>query len=109
MHDIALVLALLAVVAALVSVANRLSLPYPILLVIGGLILGFIPNRVLPDVVLEPDLVLLLFLPPLLYWDAVNTSWRDFRAPMASSPRISRADLQAARLLTSVKGERSPQ
>lgn len=87
MHDIALVLALLAVVAALVSVANRLSLPYPILLVIGGLILGFIPNRVLPDVVLEPDLVLLLFLPPLLYWDAVNTSWRDFRAnlrPIAS-------------------------
>ena len=49
MYDIALVLALLAVVAALVSVANRLSLPYPILLVIGGLILGFIPNRVLPD------------------------------------------------------------
>ena len=55
MHDIALVLALLAVVAALVSLANRLSLPYPILLVIGGLCLGFIPNQVLPDVVLEPD------------------------------------------------------
>ena len=80
MHDIALVLALLAVVAALVSLANRLSLPYPILLVIGGLCLGFIPNQVLPDVVLEPDLVLLLFLPPLLYWDALHTSWRDFRA-----------------------------
>ncbi|HVA88789.1 MAG TPA: Na+/H+ antiporter [Chloroflexota bacterium] len=80
MHDIALVLGLLAVVAGLVSLANRLSIPYPILLVIGGLLLGFIPNRVLPDIVLEPDLLLLLFLPPLLYWDALHTSWRDFRA-----------------------------
>ncbi len=80
MPDIVLVLGLLAAVAALVPLAGRLAVPYPILLVIGGLLLGFVPNRVLPDVVLEPDLVLLLFLPPLLYWDAVNTSWRDFRA-----------------------------
>ncbi len=80
MHDIALVLALLAAVAALVSLANRLDIPYPILLVLGGLLLGFVPNRVLPDIVLEPDLVFLLFLPPLLYWDALHTSWRDFQA-----------------------------
>ncbi|HWE62968.1 MAG TPA: cation:proton antiporter, partial [Chloroflexota bacterium] len=80
MHDIALVLGLLAAVAALIPLANRLAIPYPILLVIGGLILGIIPNQVLPDIVLQPDLVLLLFLPPLLYWDALNTSWRDFRA-----------------------------
>src|SRR6185437_1902718 len=80
MYDIALILGLLAVVAGLVSLANRLSVPYPILLVIGGLILGFIPNRVLPDVVLEPDLFLFLFLPPLLYWEALHTSWRDFSA-----------------------------
>lgn len=80
MYDIALILSLLAVVAGLVSLANRLSLPYPILLVVGGLILGFIPNQVLPDVVLEPDLFLFLFLPPLLYWEALHTSWRDFSA-----------------------------
>jgi len=80
MHEIVTVLGLLAVVAALVPLANRLAVPYPILLVIGGLILGFVPNRVLPDVTLAPDLVFLIFLPPLLYWEALTTSWRDFRA-----------------------------
>jgi len=80
MHEIVTVLGLLAVVAALVPLANRLAVPYPILLVIGGLILGFIPNKVLPDVALAPDLVFLIFLPPLLYWEALTTSWRDFRA-----------------------------
>ena len=80
MHEIIVVLGLLAAVAALIPLANRLAIPYPILLVFGGLVLGFIPNRVLPDVTLEPDLVFLLFLPPLLYWDAVTTPWREFRA-----------------------------
>jgi Na+/H+ antiporter len=80
MYEIVTVLGLLAVVAALVPLANRLAVPYPILLVIGGLILGFIPNKVLPDVTLAPDLVFLIFLPPLLYWEALTTSWRDFRA-----------------------------
>ena len=80
MQEIVTVLGLLAVVAALVPLANRLAVPYPVLLVIGGLILGFIPNKVLPDVALAPDLVFLTFLPPLLYWEALTTSWRDFRA-----------------------------
>ena len=81
MHEIIIIiLILLAVVAALVPLADRLAIPYPILLVVVGLILGFIPNSVLPDVVLKPDVVFLLFLPPLLYWDAVTTSWREFRA-----------------------------
>lgn len=81
MHEIIIIiLILLAVVAALVPLADRLTIPYPILLVVVGLILGFIPNTVLPDVVLKPDVVFLLFLPPLLYWDAVTTSWREFRA-----------------------------
>jgi CPA1 family monovalent cation:H+ antiporter len=52
--------------------------PYPIFLVIGGLVLSFVPG--LPRIVLRPDLVFLLFLPPLLYWDAFRTSWRDFHA-----------------------------
>ena len=50
MPDLALVLGLLVVVAALVPLADRLAVPYPILLVVGGLLLGFVPNRVLPDV-----------------------------------------------------------
>jgi CPA1 family monovalent cation:H+ antiporter len=73
-----LVLGLLVAVAALVTLATRFGLPYPILLVIGGLALGFMPG--LPRVSLEPDLIFLIFLPPLLYRDAISTSWRDFRA-----------------------------
>src|SRR5690349_10061145 len=85
MHEIiVIVLLLLAVVAALIPLADRLAVPYPILLVVVGLILGFIPNTILPDVVLEPDVVFLLFLPPLLYWDAVRTPWREFRANLRS-------------------------
>jgi len=68
---------LLIVLAALVNVARRLDISYPIVLVIGGLLLALFPR--LPEVRLEPDIVFLVFLPPLLYWDALNSSWRDFR------------------------------
>lgn len=80
MHDIVVVLGLLVCVTALVPLANRLAIPYPILLVVGGLVLGFVPNNILPDIVLQPDLVFLLFLPPLLYWASLTTPWRDFLA-----------------------------
>src|SRR5215218_9621067 len=65
-------------VAALATLATRIKVPYPILLVIGGSVLGFVPG--LPKVKLDPELVFLLFLPPLLYVSAIFTSWRDFRA-----------------------------
>jgi Na+/H+ antiporter len=65
-------------VAALATLAGRLGIPYPILLVLGGLVLGFVPSLPRPE--LEPDVVFLLFLPPLLYVSAIFTSWRDFRA-----------------------------
>ena len=57
--------ALLVSVALLNSIANWFSIPYPIVLVIGGLLLGLIPG--IPEIELDPDLVLLIFLPPLLY------------------------------------------
>src|SRR5438105_15922211 len=78
MRDIELVLGLLVAVAALATLAHRLRLPYPIVLELGGLLIGFVPG--LPDVQLAPDLVFLLFLPPLLYISAFYTSVRDFRA-----------------------------
>src|SRR6478735_7675424 len=59
------VLATLVVVAILYEIARRLGVPYPTLLVLGGLVLAFIPG--LPTIKLEPDLVLLVFLPPLLF------------------------------------------
>lgn len=76
-HEIEIILGLLLVVAALAVVAQRLAIPYPILLVLSGLVLGFVPG--LPEVELDPELVFLLFLPPLLTSAAWYTSWRDFR------------------------------
>src|ERR1044071_2025418 len=68
---------LLLAVAVLALVARRLTIPYPILFVIGGLLLGLIPD--LPRVRLDPETVFLFVLPPLLFPAALFTSWRDFR------------------------------
>src|SRR5581483_3092837 len=76
-HDALVLLALLAAVAALLAVAPSLRIPYPILLVLGGLMLGFVPG--LPHVRLDPDVVLVAILPPLLYGSAFYTSLRDLR------------------------------
>ncbi|MDB6022623.1 MAG: Na+/H+ antiporter [Pedosphaera sp.] len=76
------ILFLLVAVAVLALLARKISIPYPILLVLGGLALALaledFPN--LPKMKLEPDLVFLIFLPPLLFPAALFTSWRDFRA-----------------------------
>jgi monovalent cation/hydrogen antiporter len=76
-HIELVVFGLLLGAAALAVVARLLGVPYPITLVLGGAGIGFIPG--VPDVELEPDLVLLLFLPPLLYGAAFFTSLRDLR------------------------------
>ena len=69
---------LLTFVFGLGLLARRLSIPYPILFVIGGLAIGFIP--ILPtQLTLDPNLIFFLILPPLLYIQAFFTSWRDFR------------------------------
>src|SRR6266853_506070 len=75
---IEVILGLLAAVAGLALLGRRLPVPLPILLVIGGLVIALIPG--LPRVRLDPDLVFIFFLPPLLYPAALFTSWRDFRA-----------------------------
>ena len=72
------VLGLLVAIAGLALLARKLELPYPILLVLGGLVFALVPG--LPAVKLDPELVFLFFLPPLLYPAALFTSWRDFRA-----------------------------
>jgi monovalent cation/hydrogen antiporter len=68
---------LLVAIAGFAVLARVLDLPYPILLVVGGLALGYVPG--IPQVELPPDLVLLIFLPPLLYGAAFFTSLRDLR------------------------------
>lgn len=78
MNEIATVTALLFLAVGLAAVARRFAVPYPIVLTLGGLALGFLPA--LPRLELHPEVVLLVFLPPILYSTAVFTSFRDFRA-----------------------------
>ena len=79
MHEIEpLLLALMVAVAGLSVLARVVRVPYPILLVLGGLVLGFVPG--MPAVELPPELVLVAFLPPLLYWAGFFSSPRDLRA-----------------------------
>jgi len=70
-------LALLVAIAALLVLAPVLRVPYPILLVLGGLVLGFVPG--IQTITLPPDVVLVAVLPPLLYSAAFYTSLRDLR------------------------------
>ena len=80
-HDFEIVLAALFVsVAVLNAIARWLSVPYPIPLVLGGLVLGLIPG--IPDIELEPDLVLVIFLPPLLYAAAFFSDLRALRSDL---------------------------
>jgi Na+/H+ antiporter len=79
LHEIEpLLLALIVAVAGLSVLARTVRVPYPILLVLGGLVLGFVPG--MPAVELPPELVLVAFLPPLLYWSGFFSSPRDLRA-----------------------------
>ena len=81
------ILAILVVIAILFEIARRFGVPYPSLFVLGGLALAFIPG--LPRIALQPELVLLVFLPPLLFTAAVETPIRDLRVQLAPILRLS--------------------
>src|SRR5207244_5262470 len=82
MQTAQLVLALLIAVATLVTIARRLGIAYPILLVIGGLLLGLVPG--VPRIRIDPDLIFLLVLPPLLYVAAFFTPLRRLHATLGT-------------------------
>lgn len=82
-HAAQLILLLLLVfVAAFAALARKLQTPYPIVLVIAGLLLGFMPG--IPTITLDPDMIFLVVLPPLLFSAALVTSWRDFSYNLVS-------------------------
>ncbi len=70
-------LLLLLAVVVFAGIARKFKLPYPIMLVIAGLVLSLVPG--IPRISLQPDLVFLIFLPPLLYSAGWVLSWREFR------------------------------
>jgi Na+/H+ antiporter len=77
MANIATVIILLAVITALAELTDKIRIPYPILLVLAGIGIGFIPG--LPVIHIDPEIIFLVFLPPVLYAAAWNTSWPDFK------------------------------
>src|SRR4051812_27954647 len=77
MPEFELVLLLLVAVALIVTLARRLNVPYPILLILGGLVLAALPQ--VPDVELDPEVVLVIFLPPLIFAAAWQTPVHDLR------------------------------
>jgi CPA1 family monovalent cation:H+ antiporter len=78
--NVELILALMVAVAVVATAARALRVPYPILLVVGGLLLALTPG--MPQVVLAPELIFLLFLPPLVYVASFDISPRDIRAQL---------------------------
>jgi CPA1 family monovalent cation:H+ antiporter len=81
-----LIAGLLVAVAGLSMLARHLSVPYPIMLVIGALF-GFVPG--LPEVKLDPEVVLVVFLPPLLHALTIFANFSDFRANLRGGIRVS--------------------
>ncbi|MGK6350699.1 Na+/H+ antiporter [Parapedobacter sp. DT-150] len=75
-HQLLLILALFFAMALLYLLSQRIKISYPIFLVIGGLGISFIPA--VPNITVDPDLILLIFLPPLLFEAAWYTSWNNF-------------------------------
>jgi Na+/H+ antiporter len=69
-HTVWFVIAICALAVPLVALARRLTIAYPIVLLLAGLVLGFAPF--MPRITLDPALVLVIFLPPLLYWEALT-------------------------------------
>src|SRR5258707_7734274 len=84
---ISLLVGLRVAIVILAPFATRLRIPYAILLVLGGLFLGFVPG--LPSITLNPELILVLFLPPLIYSSAWLTSWRAFHANLRPILQLS--------------------
>ncbi len=77
MENYSIVLFILAIMIGLSAVADKVRIPYPILLIVAGMGIGFIPA--LPDIEIDPEIVFLIFLPPLLYDAAFNISFKEFR------------------------------
>ncbi|HSN60296.1 MAG TPA: Na+/H+ antiporter [Ferruginibacter sp.] len=77
MENFRIVIFIMAIMISLIAIANKRKLPYPVLLLAAGLLIGFTP--VLPDLALDPDVVFLVILPPLLYDAAYKTSWIEFK------------------------------
>src|SRR4051812_8675201 len=99
-HIESVIIILLCAVVVLSAIATRSGVPYPILLVLGGLVLGFLPA--VPNVRLNPDLVLVVFLPPLLFSGAFFASLRGLRADARTISLLSTGLVVATTVIVAV-------
>ena len=74
-HNVILAVILILIICLLTMLSNKIKVAYPILLILAGLLLGFIPD--MPKIEIDPELIFLVFLPPILYEAAVNNSWKE--------------------------------
>ncbi|HKT40116.1 MAG TPA: cation:proton antiporter, partial [Ktedonobacterales bacterium] len=77
MDVIEIMLLALALVVTFATLADRLRLPYPVMFLIGGILVAFAPG--LPHVNLDPATIFLIFIPPLVFSAGWRISWRDFK------------------------------
>lgn len=77
MQQVEIIVALLTVIGIIGALSQKIKIALPILLAVAGVIISLIPA--IPTVLLEPDVVFFIFLPPLLYLDAFNTSWKELK------------------------------
>ncbi|MCV9928094.1 Na+/H+ antiporter [Flavobacterium sp. LS1R49] len=82
MENYSIIIFILAIVIGLSVLADQIKLPYPILLVIVGIVIGFIPG--IPEIEINPEIIFLLFLPPLLYDASFNISPKDFKINLST-------------------------
>ncbi|MBC7450256.1 MAG: Na+/H+ antiporter [Cytophagales bacterium] len=82
MENYSIVIFLLALMIGLTAIASKIRIPYPILLVSTGIIIGFIPG--MPEIEINPEIIFLIFLPPLLFDAAFNISIPELRNNMAT-------------------------
>ena len=75
LQNLAFYLTLVIVIVLLIMLAQKIKVAYPVLLVLAGLGISFIPGT--PIVEIEPELIFFIFLPPLLYEAAWNSSWKE--------------------------------
>src|SRR5919201_963230 len=103
-----LIAGLLVAIAGLSALARQLSVPYPIVLVVGGAMVGFVPG--LPEVKLDPDVVLVVFLPPLLYGASIFANFNDLGAIVSPTDPLAAAAIMRRlgaprRMVSAIEGE----
>lgn len=77
MENYAVILVIMALMIGISGIAGKIKLPVPMLLLMAGIMIGFIPA--MPEIEINPEIIMLLFLPPLLYDAAFNISFQQFK------------------------------